>query len=65
MTLRYKDGEQRIEVTDDIPIVGYVVGNKDDLKPGAAFTIIAATRAEDGTLRAQRITVERTAKPPT
>jgi hypothetical protein len=65
MTLRYKDGEQRIEVSGDIPIVGYVPGERADLKPGAAFTIFAATRAEDGTLRASRITVERTAKPPT
>ena len=65
MTLRYKDGEQRIVIADDTPIVGYVVGNKDDLKPGRAFTIIAATRAEDGSFRAGRITVERSARPPT
>ena len=65
MTLRYNGGEQRITVTEDIPIVGYVVGDKNDLKAGAAFTIFAATRAEDGSLRAGRITVERTAKPPT
>src|SRR5262245_9683985 len=65
MTLRYNGGEQRIEIGDDIPIVGYVPGEKADLQPGKAFTILSATKAEDGTLRAGRITVERTARPPT
>jgi hypothetical protein len=65
MTLRYNGGEQRIEIADGIPIVGYVAGDKADLQPGKAFTIFSATKAEDGTLRAGRITVERTAKPPT
>lgn len=65
MTLRHKDGEQRIEVPPGIPIVGYVPGERADLAPGKAFTILSATRADGGTLRANRITIERTAKPPT
>jgi hypothetical protein len=65
MTLRYNGGEQRIEIADDTPIVGYVPGERADLQPGRAFTILSATRAGDGTLRAGRITVERTARPPT
>jgi len=64
MTLRYNGGEQRIQIGDDTPIVGYVAGERADLQPGKAFTILSATRAEDGTLRAARTTVERTAKPP-
>ena len=63
-TLRYKGGEQKVTVTADTPIVGYVTGSRSDLVPGKAIFITAATRAEDGTLRAARINVERTAPPP-
>ena len=64
MTLRYKGGEQQIVVTDKTPIVGYEPGNRDDLKPGKAIFVANATKAEDGTLRAPRINVEKTAPPP-
>jgi hypothetical protein len=64
MTLQYKGGEQKIVVTDKTPIVGYEPGNRDDLKPGKAIFVAAATKAEDGSLRAPRINVEKTAPPP-
>lgn len=64
LTLRYKGGEQKVLVTPETPIVGYVPGDRSDLKAGKAIFISAATRAEDGTLRAARINVERTAPPP-
>jgi outer membrane lipoprotein SlyB len=32
MTLRYKGGEQQVVVTDETPIVGYVPGDRSDLK---------------------------------
>ena len=64
MTLRYKGGEQQVVVTDETPIVGYVPGDRSDLKIGAAIFIPAATRADDGSLHAPRISVERTAPPP-
>jgi hypothetical protein len=64
MTLQYKGGEQKIVVTDKTPIVGYEPGNRDDLKPGKAIFVANATKAEDGTLRAPRISVEKTAPPP-
>jgi hypothetical protein len=63
-TLRYRGGEQKVTVTSETPIVGYVTGTRGDLAPGKAISITAATRAEDGTLRAARINVERTAPPP-
>ena len=63
-TLRYKGGEQKVTVTPETPIVGYVPGDRSDLKPGKAIYITAATRADDGTLRTSRINVERTAPPP-
>jgi hypothetical protein len=63
-TLRYKGGEQKVLVTEQTPIVAYVPGDRSELKAGKAIFIPAATRAEDGTLRAPRISVERTAPPP-
>jgi hypothetical protein len=64
MTLQYKGGEQKIVVTEKTPIVGYEPGNRGDLKPGKAIFVANATKAEDGTLRAPRISVEKTAPPP-
>src|SRR5947207_3125196 len=40
--IKYRDGEKKIIVGDDIPVIRYEVGHKDDLKAGAAFTITAA-----------------------
>jgi hypothetical protein len=63
-TLRYKGGEQKVLVTADTPIVAYVAGDRSDLKVGMAIFIPAATKADDGSLRAPRISVQRTAPPP-
>ena len=35
MTLRYKDGEKKVFVGADTPVVTYVPGEKSDLKAGA------------------------------
>jgi hypothetical protein len=59
IVLKYKDGEKRIVVPPDVPIVRYEIGSKGDLKPGARFTVLAATRKPDGTLEASRINVGR------
>jgi hypothetical protein len=64
VTLRYKGGEQKVLVTAETPIVAYVVGDRSDLKVGMAIFIPAATKADDGSLRAPRISVQRTAPPP-
>ena len=50
LTLKYKDGEKKIFVPADAPIVTYVPGDKADLKPGAKVFILAAKQA-DGTLQ--------------
>src|SRR5262249_54404288 len=42
LTLKYKEGEKKIFVPETIPIVSYVPGDKNDLKPGAKVYIIAA-----------------------
>jgi Domain of unknown function (DUF5666) len=50
LTLKYKDGEKKILVPANIPIVRYVPGDTNDLKPGAKVFIIAV-KQPDGTLQ--------------
>jgi hypothetical protein len=52
LTLKYKDGEKKIFVPTNTPIVVYVPGDKSDLKPGAKV-FIAAIKQPDGTLQVQ------------
>lgn len=64
ITLKYKDGEKKIAVGPDCPIVTYSPGDKGELKPGAKIFINAATKLADGTLSVPRINVGRDAAPP-
>jgi hypothetical protein len=57
--VKYKDGEKKIIVGGDTPIVRYEAGSKDDLKAGAAFSVVAAAKQADGTFTAGRINVGR------
>ena len=57
--VKYKDGEKVIVVPPNVPIVRYEIGSLADLKTGAAFTVLAATKKPDGTLEAPRINVGR------
>jgi hypothetical protein len=50
LTLKYKDGEKKITVPANAPIVTYVPGDKSDIKPGAKVFIVAVKQA-DGTLQ--------------
>ena len=59
MVVKYKDGEKKIVVPPNAPILRYEIGNKSDLKVGARFTVLAATKKPDGTLEANRINVGR------
>src|SRR5438132_9456434 len=59
MMVKYKDGEKKIVVPPGVPIVRYEVGGKGDLKAGARFTVLAATKKPDGTFEASRINVGR------
>ncbi len=64
LTLRYKDGEQKIVVPVQAPIVRAIPGARADLKVGE-YVFIAAQSAPDGRLTAQRIQVSRDGiKPP-
>ena len=57
--VKYKDGEKKIIVGPDTVIRAYVVGSKDELKPGANINIVAATKKPDGTFEAARVNVGR------
>ena len=59
ITLKYKDGEKKITVPADTPIVVYVPGDKSELKPGAKTFIGGANKKEDGTLEAAAVSVGR------
>ena len=50
LTLKYKDGEKKIFVPTDVPIVTYVPGDKSDLKVGAKVFIIGVKQS-DGTVQ--------------
>jgi hypothetical protein len=50
LTLKYKDGEKKITVPANTPIVSYVPGDKSDIKPGAKVFIVAV-KQPDGTLQ--------------
>jgi hypothetical protein len=55
--VKYKDGEKKVVVGPDTPIVAFVTGTKDELKPGAKIIIFGATKKDDGTLEANRVGV--------
>jgi hypothetical protein len=55
LSLKYKDGEKKILVPADTPIVTFAPGDKAELKPGAKIFIAAAKKQPDGSLQAARI----------
>jgi hypothetical protein len=57
ITVKYKDGEKKVVVGADTPIVSFVTGDKSELKPGAKIIIFGATKKDDGTLEANRVGV--------
>jgi hypothetical protein len=64
LTVKYKDGEKKISVPGEAPIVTFAPGERSELKPGAAIFIAAARPQPDGTLQAPRIAVGRGVAPP-
>jgi hypothetical protein len=55
LTLKYKDGEKKIVVPPEAPIVTFVPGDRSLLKPGTGV-FLSATPQADGKLMASRIT---------
>lgn len=58
LTLKYKDGEQRIAVPEGIPLVRAVPGTRADLIPGE-YIFAVATVGPDGVATAPRIQVSK------
>lgn len=62
--VRYKDGESEYDIGPDVPVVAYVAGDRELLKPGAAVFLVAQKKP-DGSLTAGRVTAEKNGvKPP-
>jgi hypothetical protein len=59
MMVKYSDGEKKIIVPGDTPVVRFVPGTSDDLKPGAQIFIVAGQKMPDGTITAPAINVGR------
>ena len=59
ITVKYKDGEKKIIVAADVPIVRYEIGDMSAVKPGAAFTVLRAVKKPDGSFDIDRINVGR------
>lgn len=57
--VKYKDGEKKVVVPPDTPIVTFVATDKSEVKPGAKIIIFGATKKDDGVLEANRVNVGR------
>ena len=57
--VKYSDGEKKVIVPPNTPIVKFVPGNADDLKVGAQMIVIAGQKQPDGTILAPAINVGR------
>src|SRR5580700_2424842 len=58
LTIKYKDGEKKIVVLPDTPVVTYVPADKTELKPGAKV-IAFVKKLPDGLFETNRISVGR------
>ena len=65
VTVQYKDGEKKIIVGPNAPIVRYEIADIPAIRAGAAFTAVATGKAADGSFEVSRINVGRDgASPP-
>jgi hypothetical protein len=58
LLVKYKDGEKKVLVTPETPVVTYVPADKSDLKPGAKIIAFVKQRA-DGSFDTSRISIGR------
>jgi hypothetical protein len=59
LMVKYKDGEKKVVVPSNTPIVAMAPGSKADLKAGAQFIIMAGQKQPDGSITAPAINVGR------
>jgi hypothetical protein len=57
--VKFKDGEKKVVVPPETPIVTFVASDKSEVKPGAKIIIFGAAKKDDGTLEANRVNVGR------
>lgn len=55
----YKGGEKTVKITPETQVVSLVPGERSELKVGAKVLIFSATKAADGSLETNRISVGR------
>jgi hypothetical protein len=55
LKLKYKDGEQKIEILPQTQVVAFEKAAAADLKAGEKIFVAAAIKLADGTYEAQRI----------
>ena len=58
LTIKYKDGEKKVAVSPDTPVVTYVPADKSDLKAGAKV-IAVMKKLHDGSFETNRVSVGR------
>ena len=58
LTIKYKDGEKKVAVTPDTPVVTYVPAAKSDLQAGAKV-IAVMKKLADGSFETNRVSVGR------
>src|SRR3954467_13694906 len=63
LLIRYKDGEKKVVVGPDTPVVTYVPAGKADLKPGAKV-IAFMKKLPDGSFEPNRVNGARDGRPP-
>ncbi len=64
ITIKYKDGEQKVAIPDDMPVVNIEAGDRSLLMPGV-HVMIFAVENDDGTLTARSISAGKNGiKPP-
>jgi hypothetical protein len=59
VTVQYKDGEKKIIVGPNVPIVRYEIADGGAITPGAPFTAVATGKEVDGTFNVSRINIGR------
>jgi hypothetical protein len=62
--VKYKDGEKKVIVSPNTPIVSFTPGSKEDLKPGAQMIVTAGQKQPDGSIMAPAINVGRNGAAP-
>jgi len=62
--VKYKDGEKKVIIPKETPVVAYAPGEMSEVKPGAQIIIFGAQKQADGTYTSPAINVGRDVTPP-